>query len=92
MLAGHYATALVAKQKAPKGALFYYLIASQLPDLLWLLFHYLGLEPTGPDDVFDVSLDRLVVDMIYSHDVLPILVWTGLAAGVGVGGGAPRGK
>ncbi|MEM7436923.1 MAG: hypothetical protein AAF436_17345 [Myxococcota bacterium] len=83
MLAGHYATALVAKQKAPKGTLLYFLIASQLPDLLWLGFHYLGLEPTRPDDVLDVSLDRLAVDMIYSHDVLPILLWTALTAGVG---------
>lgn len=83
MLAGHYATALVAKQKAPKGTLLYYLIASQLPDLLWLLFHYLGLEPTHPDDVFDARLDQLAVDMIYSHDVLPILFWTAVTAGAG---------
>ena len=83
MLAGHYATALVAKQKAPMGALLYYLIASQLPDLLWLAFHYLGLEPTSPDDVFDARLDQFAVDMIYSHDVLPILFWTGATAAGG---------
>ena len=83
MLAGHYATALVAKQKAPKGALLYYLIASQLPDLLWLVFHYMGLEPTLPEDVFDTRLDRLAVDMVYSHDVVPILIWTGVTAGIG---------
>ena len=83
MLAGHYATALVAKQKAPSGALLYYLIASQLPDLLWLIFHYLGLEPTQPHDVFDARLDQFAVDMIYSHDVLPILFWTVATAGVG---------
>ena len=83
MLAGHYATALVAKQKAPKGTLLYYLIASQLPDLLWLVFHYLGLEKTHPDDVLDARLDQFAVDMIYSHDVLPILFWTAATAGVG---------
>ena len=47
MLAGHYATALVAYQKYPKGTLLYFLIASQLQDLLWFTFHYLGLERTN---------------------------------------------
>ena len=84
MLAGHYATALVAKQKAPAGSLLYYLIASQLPDLLWLVFHYLGLEPTRPADVLDVSLDRLDVDMVYSHDLIPILGWVVVVAAVGM--------
>lgn len=83
MLAGHYATALVAKQKAPAGTLLYYLIASQLPDLLWLVFHYLGLEPTTPNDVFDTTLESLAVDMVYSHDVIPILIWAAVTAGFG---------
>ncbi|MEM9074536.1 MAG: hypothetical protein AAGE52_38935 [Myxococcota bacterium] len=85
MLAGHYATALVAKQKAPEGSLFFFLVASQFPDLLWLVFHYLGLEPTLPTDVLDVSLGALVVEMTYSHDLIPILVWTAVIAGAGYG-------
>ncbi len=48
MLAGHFTTALIAKQKFPKGTLLYFLIISQLQDFLWFLFHYLGLEPTNP--------------------------------------------
>ncbi len=48
MLAGHYATALIAHQKSPKGTLLYFLIASQLQDLAWFTLHYLGLEPTKP--------------------------------------------
>ena len=75
MLAGHYATALVAKQHAPGGAITYYLVASQLPDLLWLLFHFLGLEPTTPTHPMDVSLKAIAVDMTYSHDLLPTLGW-----------------
>ncbi|MEO0324407.1 MAG: hypothetical protein AAF447_15710 [Myxococcota bacterium] len=75
MLAGHYATALVAKQQAPRGALAFYLVASQLPDLLWLTFHFLGLERTTPTNPMDVSLKTLVVDMTYSHDLLPTLGW-----------------
>ena len=71
MLAGHYTTALVANQKFPKGTLLYFLIASQLQDLLWFTLHYLGLEITEPRDVLDTSLNNMSVDMLYSHDLLP---------------------
>ena len=36
MLAGHFTTALIAKQKFPKGTFVYFLIISQLQDFLWL--------------------------------------------------------
>lgn len=80
MLAGHFATALVAQQLAPTrqhraSLLAWYLAVSQLPDLLWLLFHNLGLEPTQPTDLFDVTLQDLSVDMMFSHDLIPILGW-----------------
>ena len=48
MIAGHYATALVAHQKFPKGPLLFFLVVSQFQDLVWFVFHYLGLEPTTP--------------------------------------------
>ena len=83
MLAGHYTTALVAYQKFPKGTLLYFLIISQLQDLLWFVFHYLGLEPTGPSDVFDASLTNMTVNMVYSHDLLPVLFWILVAFVVG---------
>lgn len=80
MLAGHYATALVAQQRAPSrrfpaSLLAWYLAVSQLPDLLWLVFHALGLEPTRPTDLFDVTLQGLSVNMMFSHDLVPILGW-----------------
>ena len=75
MLAGHYATALVAYQKYPKGTLLYFLIASQLQDLLWFLFHYLGLERTAPSDVFNTTLSNMAVNMLYSHDLIPLIAW-----------------
>ncbi len=84
MLAGHFSTALIAHQKIPgKGALLFFLIASQLQDLLWLSFHYLGLEPTGPADLFNVTLKSITVDMVYSHDLLPQLVWMALTFIIG---------
>lgn len=75
MLAGHFTTGLIAKQKFPKGTLLYFLILSQLQDLLWFTFHYLGLEPTDPSDAFDATLSNMAVDMLYSHDLLPQLFW-----------------
>ena len=75
MLAGHFNTALIANQKFPKAILLYFLIISQLQDFLWFVFHYLGLEPTNPGDAFDASLINMSVDMVYSHDLLPLLVW-----------------
>ena len=75
MLAGHYTTALIANQKFPKGALLFFLFASQLQDLLWFTFHYLGLERTEPSDVFDTTLSNMAVDMLYSHDLIPLILW-----------------
>ena len=75
MLAGHYTTALIAHQKFPKGTLLFFLIASQLQDLMWFVFHYLGLEVTGPSDVFNTTLSNMTVDMLYSHDLLPQIIW-----------------
>jgi hypothetical protein len=76
MLSGHFAPALLAHKKhLPKGVLLYFLIASQLQDLLWLVFHYLGLEPTLPSDALDVTLESIVVDMLYSHDLYPQIAW-----------------
>ena len=75
MIAGHFTTALIAKQKFPKGTLLYFLIISQLQDFLWFTFHYLGLEPTNPSDAFDATLSNMAVDMLYSHDLLPQLFW-----------------
>ena len=75
MLAGHFSTALIAKQKFPKGTLLYFLIISQLQDFLWFVFHYLGIEPTNPSDAFDATLSNMAVDMVYSHDLLPLSIW-----------------
>ena len=83
MLAGHFTTALIAKQKFPKGTLLYFLIISQLQDLLWFTFHYLGLEVTDPSDAFDATLSNMAVDMLYSHDLAPLLFWLALAFVIG---------
>ena len=83
MLAGHFTTALIAKQKFPKGMLLYFLIISQLQDLLWFTFHYLGLEHTDPIDAFDATLSNMAVDMLFSHDLMPLLIWLPLVFLIG---------
>ena len=76
MLSGHFSPALLAHEKQlPKGTFLYFLVASQLQDLLWLFFHYLGLEPTFPSDALDVTLESIAVDMVYSHDLYPQIAW-----------------
>lgn len=86
MMAGHFATALIAYQRIgiqnPENknskALFFFLAASQLPDLLWVVFHFIGLEPTEPTSILDMTIKNLTVDMVYSHDLIPTLFWTGV--------------
>lgn len=83
MLVGHFSTALVANQKFPTGSLLYFLVISQLQDILWALFHYFGLEVTTPNDVLDTTLQSLTVDMLYSHDLLPQIFWMAVAFIIG---------
>ncbi|MEM8594579.1 MAG: hypothetical protein AAGF06_07185 [Pseudomonadota bacterium] len=84
MIVGHYATALIAHnalpkyfihQQLPKKALLFFLIASQFQDILWFVFHYLGLESTSPSDVFSATLSDMAVVMVYSHHLIPQLIW-----------------
>lgn len=79
MLVGHFSTALVAHHKFPTGSLLYFLVISQLQDILWAVLHYAGLEVTTPTDVFDTTLQTMTVNMLYSHDLLPQIFWMGLA-------------
>ena len=83
MIAGHFATALLAKQKAPTGHIVFFLLISQLPDLLWFAFHFLGIEPTTPGNPMTATLQTIAVDMTYSHDLLPVMGWTLLSALLG---------
>ncbi|MEM9838879.1 MAG: hypothetical protein AAF830_06940 [Pseudomonadota bacterium] len=78
MLAGHYVTAVIANQKMPGRSLLFFLVACQAQDLLWMTFHYLGLESTEPSDALDTTISGLAVDMMYSHDLLPQALWATL--------------
>ena len=77
MIAGHYATALVAKQRVPLGHVAFYLAASQLPDLVMTSLASFGLAPAhshaGPYQP----------EMMVSHDLVPAVAWIGLAVVLG---------
>ena len=83
MLAGHFSTALIANKYSSKNTLLFFLIISQLQDFLWFTFHYLGLEPTEPADLFSTTLVDMSVNMLYSHDLLPLSIWALLAFVIG---------
>ena len=83
MVAGHFATSLVAKRLVPAGHLAFYLVIAQLPDVLWHVFHFAGLEPTGPANPMEASLDNMHAHMTYSHDLLPTVGWMVLAVAIG---------
>lgn len=83
MIAGHYATALIAHQKFPKGTLLFFLAVSQFQDIFWFVFHYLGLEPTTPNDVFDATISNMTVSMMYSHHLIPQFFWAVVAFLIG---------
>ena len=83
MIAGHYATALIAHQKFPKGTLLFFLAVSQFQDICWFIFHYLGLEPTGPIDVFDATIANMTVSMMYSHHLIPQFIWAAVVFLIG---------
>lgn len=75
MIVGHFATAFIAHKHDKKPPLLFFLVISQLQDLLWLIFHYLGLEVTSPTNVLEASFKTIKVDMLYSHDLIPSLFW-----------------
>jgi hypothetical protein len=78
MIAGHYATAYVAKQHAPAGHLTYFLVASQLPDLAWYAMYGLGLDPVPHSHG-----GTFRPEIMLSHDLIPALGWIGLAVVAG---------
>lgn len=76
MIVGHFATALVATEKAPKAPFWWLLVASNIADLVMVVLVAIGIETMVPSSMFEATLENLRVDMTYSHDLLPALLWT----------------
>jgi membrane-bound metal-dependent hydrolase YbcI (DUF457 family) len=80
MLAGHYCAALLGKALAPRLPLWMLALAVQLVDVLWACFVLAGIEhlridPSLPSNPLDLY------DMPYTHSLVGVLFWAGLAGG-----------
>jgi hypothetical protein len=84
MIVGHYAPALIAYQRAPRGPLWLYLLAAGWQDLLWLGLAIAGLEVPQPGSPLEATFQNLRVEMTYSHDLLPTLWWAAVFALLGL--------
>ncbi|MEP1471583.1 MAG: hypothetical protein ABJK25_11470 [Halieaceae bacterium] len=85
MVMGHYATALIpyAYESNRKLAPFwFFLLATQALDFIMVTLVVLGVETVEPTGFFDASFRHMVVDMTYSHDIAPALVWSLVFAGI----------
>ncbi|MCB1213836.1 MAG: hypothetical protein KDK66_00010 [Deltaproteobacteria bacterium] len=71
MIIGHYAAALIPHSYFKKVPLWYFLVVANLPDFLWMTLALLGIEETKPQHFWQASFDRIQVQMLYSHDLLP---------------------
>ena len=81
MVAGHYATALVAYERERTAPLWLLLFASIFLDLLMITLVLLGVETMAPPEGVKPSLAAMRVDMTFSHDVVPVLLWSVAIAG-----------
>ncbi|MEP5569473.1 MAG: hypothetical protein ABJN62_16645 [Halioglobus sp.] len=80
---GHYATALIpyAYDSNRKLAPFwFFLLITQVLDFMMVALVMAGVETVEPGGIFDASFRHMVVDMTYSHDIAPVLVWSALFA------------
>jgi len=60
----HAATALILKKKEPTAPIWPLLISTQLVEILWVFFNYLGIE------YFSIAGGRIHLDYLpYSHSV-----------------------
>lgn len=73
MIAGHFATALLPKARHPELPMVWLLTAAQLPDFLWIVLGFLGIEAPEPASLLDATFANIRVQMTFSHDVLPTL-------------------
>jgi hypothetical protein len=81
MVAGHYAMSLVAYERQRQGPLWLFLFAGIFLDLLMIGLVLAGVEVMAPPPgAVRPHFASMVVDMSYSHDVVPVVVWAAAMA------------
>ncbi|MCE9500737.1 MAG: hypothetical protein K8R21_09585 [Leptospira sp.] len=72
MILGHYAPALIPYSRFErKYPVTLFLVCANIPEFIWLLLAFLGIEVTTPASFLDATLSGLQVKMIYSHNLIP---------------------
>lgn len=82
MISGHAATTLVAKRAAPDMPWWLLLVSAFLIDIAMFTFVALGIETMTPTGAEGPSLATQMVDMTFSHDLIPQIGWTLLAGAI----------
>lgn len=78
MLAGHYATAFIAKTAEPKVPLWVLFIAAQLVDIAWSVLALAGVERVSLD--YSLPSNPMVAEfMPYTHSLLATALWATVA-------------
>jgi hypothetical protein len=72
MYAAHFAAALAVKGQAPKAPAWALLVGAFLPDVAWVAFGLMGIEPSQGPAFFDD----------WSHSLAMVMVWASLFAAV----------
>lgn len=85
MILGHAATTLVAKRAAPDMPWWLLLVSAFFIDLVMFTLVGLGIETMAPTGAPGPSMANAVVDMTFSHDLIPQLGWTLLVGGIAFG-------
>lgn len=85
MVVGHYAVGLAAHKEYPELPLWVCLVTAMWLDFVMGVLLVLGIEHMTAHHPHDPKLYAMSIDMTFSHDLLPVLGWTGLAALAGYG-------
>lgn len=82
MILGHAATTLVGKRAAPDMPWWLLLVSAFFIDIVMFTLVGLGIETMEPTGAPGPTLANAVVDMTFSHDLIPQLGWTVLVGGL----------
>jgi hypothetical protein len=76
MIIGHYAAALIPHARRVNVPLPVLLLCANASDFLWMALALAGVEAPQPASMWDATFTNMQVDMRYSHDVIPSLLFT----------------
>ncbi|MEO1642700.1 MAG: hypothetical protein AAFR74_05140 [Pseudomonadota bacterium] len=82
MILGHAATTLVGKRIAPKMPWWLLIISAFLIDFAMFTFVALGIETMAPTGADGPTLSNAIVEMTFSHDLIPQIGWTLFAGAI----------